>query len=189
MRKIFKRGIYSIFWKDFCMKTETPRRQLSLQLFESECKTVKINTRSTAIGGLNQEKKLFNTVLKKKRSKFNIFFPQNYTVQNFNCRQDKKIIIFINIGWQLQNVHKLYGIKDIQVFHHLKGTCKIFLQIILQLLLSFLCIFKMCSEDLKYVKCQTLNFTLKSEYFHPQLGRKITILKARKSLRMTDILL
>lgn len=56
MRKIFKRRIYSIFWQDFCMKTETPRRQLSLQLFESECKTVRISILSTTIGGLNQEK-------------------------------------------------------------------------------------------------------------------------------------
>lgn len=59
------------------MKTETPRRQLSLQLFESECKTVKINTQSTAIGGLNQEKKIVQySAQKKKRSKFNIFSPK-----------------------------------------------------------------------------------------------------------------
>lgn len=57
------------------MKTETPRRQLSLQLFESECKTVKINTQSTAIGGLNQEKKIVRYSAQKKRSKFNIFPP------------------------------------------------------------------------------------------------------------------
>lgn len=49
------------------MKTETPRRQLSLQLFESECKTVKINTRSTAIGGLNQEKKIVQYSAQKKK--------------------------------------------------------------------------------------------------------------------------
>lgn len=37
---------------------------------------LRISILSTAIGGLNQEKKFFNTVLRKKRSKFNnIIFP------------------------------------------------------------------------------------------------------------------
>lgn len=71
------------------MKTETLRRQLSLQLFESECKTVKINTQSTAIGGLNQEKKIVRYSAQKKSQNLT-FFPQICTVQNFNCRQDKK---------------------------------------------------------------------------------------------------
>lgn len=60
------------------MKTETPRRQLSLQLFESECKTVKINTQSTAIGGLNQEKKIVQYSAQKKKKGQNLtFFPPN----------------------------------------------------------------------------------------------------------------
>lgn len=51
----FKRRTYSIFWKDFCMKTETPGGLLSLQLFESQCKTLKISMLSTAISTDNKK--------------------------------------------------------------------------------------------------------------------------------------